>query len=147
MELSGEYRLPADRETVWKMLNDPEVLKECIPGCEELEKTSDTSFTAKVTSKIGPVKAKFKGDVELTDMDPPKGYTISGQGKGGAAGFAKGSSKVTLEEDGDETILRYTANAQLGGKIASVGSRLIDGVAKKMADQFFNKFADKVENA
>jgi carbon monoxide dehydrogenase subunit G len=144
MDMSGEYRIPADRETVWKALNDPEVLKQCIPGCDSLEKTSDSSFEAKVTAKVGPVKAKFGGEVELSDMNPPVSYKISGQGKGGAAGFAKGGAEVNLEEDGDETILRYEVNATVGGKLAQIGSRLVDSTARKMADQFFGKFVEVV---
>ena len=144
MDMSGEYRIPADRETVWKALNDPEVLKQCIPGCDSLEKTSDSSFEAKVTAKVGPVKAKFGGEVELSDMNPPASYKISGQGKGGAAGFAKGGAEVNLEEDGDETILRYEVNATVGGKLAQIGSRLVDSTARKMADQFFGKFVEVV---
>ncbi|MEE8189561.1 MAG: carbon monoxide dehydrogenase subunit G [Kiloniellales bacterium] len=144
MQMSGEYRIEAPRETVWAALNDPEILKQAIPGCEEIEKVSGTEFTAKVKTKVGPVSAKFSGAVTLSDLDPPKGYTISGQGKGGPAGFAKGGAKVSLEEDGDATILRYEANAQVGGKLAQIGSRLIDATAKKMADDFFSSFAEVV---
>ena len=144
MQMTGEYRIEAPRETVWAALNDPEILKQAIPGCEEIEKVSDTEFTAKVKAKVGPVSAKFSGAVTLSDLDPPKGYTISGQGKGGPAGFAKGGAKVSLEEDGGATILRYEANAQVGGKLAQIGSRLIDATAKKMADDFFSSFAEVV---
>lgn len=144
MDMTGEYRIPASRETVWQALNDPDVLKQCIPGCEEIDKKSDTEFSAKVTAKVGPVKAKFGGDVTLSDLDPPNGYTISGQGTGGAAGFAKGGAKVDLAEDGGETVLSYTVNATVGGKLAQIGSRLIDSTAKKMAGQFFAKFAEVV---
>ncbi|MEQ8710282.1 MAG: carbon monoxide dehydrogenase subunit G [Rhodospirillales bacterium] len=144
MDMSGEYRIPASRETVWQALNDPEVLRECIPGCDSLDKTSETSFEAKVTAKVGPVKAKFGGEVELTDINPPRSYKISGQGKGGAAGFAKGGAEVSLEEDGAETILRYEVNATVGGKLAQIGSRLVDSTARKMADQFFSKFVEVV---
>nr|WP_306268510.1 carbon monoxide dehydrogenase subunit G [Pararhizobium sp. IMCC3301] len=144
MDMSGEYRIPAPRETVWAALNDPEILKQCIPGCESLEMTSDTEMTAAVTTKVGPVKAKFKGSVTLSDIDPPKGYRISGEGKGGVAGFAKGGAEVNLEEDGTDTILRYTATAQVGGKLAQLGSRLIDSTAKKMADEFFGNFSAKL---
>ena len=111
---------------MWQALNDPEVLKQCIPGCDEIEKTSDTEFSAKVTAKVGPVKAKFSGAVTLSDMDPPNGYTISGEGTGGAAGFAKGGAKVALAEYGSDTILTYDVNATVGGKLAQIGSRLID---------------------
>lgn len=142
MEMTGEYRIPAPRETVWQALNDPEVLKACIPGCEELEKESDTSFTATVKAKIGPVSARFKGAVTLEDMRPPEGYRIVGEGKGGVAGFGKGGATVNLAEDGDETVLTYEAEAKVGGKLAQIGSRLIQGSAKKMADQFFQNFVD-----
>ncbi len=147
MQMTGEYRIAAPREKVWQALNDPEVLKLCIPGAEEIEKTSDTSFAAKVKAKVGPVSAKFAGEVSLSDLDPPNGYTISGEGKGGAAGFAKGGAKVRLEEDGTVTVLRYDVEASVGGKLAQVGSRLIDGTAKKMADDFFGKFAELVGEA
>ncbi len=144
MDLSGEYRIPADREAVWRALNDPEVLKQCIPGCEELEKVSDTEFTAKVTSKVGPVRAKFKGKVTLSELDPPKSYKISGEGQGGAAGFARGGATVSLAEDGDVTVLSYTADAQVGGKLAQIGSRLIAVTARKLADEFFTSFVETV---
>ncbi len=144
MELKGEYRIPAPRETVWKALNDPDVLRQCIPGCQELEQTADDEFAAKVRAKVGPVNATFSGSVKLSDLDPPKGYTISGEGKGGAAGFAKGSAKVALDEQGDETVLSYTADAQVGGKMAQLGSRLIQGTAQKMADEFFSNFVEQV---
>ncbi|MDA0785286.1 MAG: carbon monoxide dehydrogenase subunit G [Proteobacteria bacterium] len=144
MEMSGEYKINASREKVWAGLNDPEILKQSIPGCEEIDQTSDTSFTAKVTAKVGPVKAKFVGAVELTDIDAPNGYRIAGEGKGGAAGFAKGGANVQLTEDGDGTILKYQVDAQVGGKLAQLGARLIDGTAKKMASQFFENFAEAV---
>jgi carbon monoxide dehydrogenase subunit G len=143
MDLTGEYRIPAPRETVWAALNNPEILKACIPGCEELNKTSDTELVAKVVAKIGPVKATFGGKVTLSDLDPPNGYTISGEGQGGAAGFAKGGAKVRLEpaDGGAVTVLHYTADAQIGGKLAQIGSRLVEGTAKKLADEFFAAFA------
>lgn len=144
MDMEGTYRIPASRETVWQALNDPEVLKACIPGCESLEMTSPTEMTAAVTSKIGPVKAKFKGAVTLENINAPQSYTIVGEGKGGVAGFAKGSADVSLAEDGGETVLTYTAKAQVGGKLAQLGSRLIDSTAKKMADEFFGKFSETV---
>ncbi len=147
MQMTGQYRIEAPRETVWEALNDVEVLRLCIPGVEEIEKTSDTSFTAKVRAKVGPVSARFAGEVTLSDLDPPKGYTISGEGKGGAAGFAKGGAKVSLEEDGAATLLNYDVDAQVGGKLAQIGSRLIDGTAKKMADDFFARFAETVGGA
>ncbi len=141
MEMTGEYRIPAPREKVWQALNDPAVLQACIPGCESLEKTSDTDMTAAVRMRIGPVSARFSGKVTLSDIDPPNGYTISGEGQGGAAGFAKGGAKVALRDEGGETVLTYTADAQVGGKLAQIGSRLIDGTARKLADEFFAKFA------
>lgn len=144
MDMNGSYRIPASRETVWAALNDPEVLKECIPGCEKLEMTSPTEMSATVTSKIGPVKAKFNGAVTLENINPPESYTIVGEGKGGVAGFAKGSADVSLAEEGSETVLTYTARAQVGGKLAQLGSRLIDSTARKMADDFFGKFSEKV---
>ena len=143
MELRGEYRIPAPREQVWALLNDAAVLRECIPGCESLEGSPGEGFSARVTTKIGPVKATFTGAVTLTNVNPPESYTISGEGKGGVAGFAKGSADVTLTEDGDGTLLTYVANAQVGGKLAQLGSRLIDSTAKKLADQFFSCFAAK----
>ncbi|MXY41205.1 MAG: carbon monoxide dehydrogenase subunit G [Rhodospirillaceae bacterium] len=142
MEMSGEYRIPASRETVWQALNDPDVLRACIPGCQELERTSDTGFAATVKAKVGPVSATFKGEVEIGDIDPPAGYRIQGEGKGGVAGFAKGGANVRLAEDGGETILTYDADAKVGGKLAQIGSRLIAGTARKMADQFFGAFAE-----
>ncbi len=144
MDMKGEERIPAPREAVWEALNDPEILKACIPGCQTLEKTSDTSFSATVQAKVGPVKAKFTGDVTLSDIDPPKGYKISGEGKGGAAGFAKGGAVVSLTEDGSDTVLSYEVEANVGGKLAQIGSRLIDSTAKKMAGEFFSKFSEEV---
>ena len=144
MDMQGERRIPAPRQVVWEHLNNPETLKQCIPGCQEIEKTSDTEFVAKVRAKVGPVSANFTGKVSLTDLDPPAGYTISGEGQGGVAGFAKGSAKVSLEEEGNETVLRYGVQAQVGGKLAQIGSRLIDGTARKLADQFFDRFAAAV---
>ncbi len=144
MQMSGEYRIEAPREAVWAALNDPQVLKQAIPGCEEIEKISDTELAAKVKIKVGPVSAKFSGAVTLSDLNPPKGYTISGEGKGGPAGFAKGGAKVRLEEDGAATILYYDVEARVGGKLAQIGSRLIDATAKKMANDFFARFAEAV---
>ena len=144
MQMTGHYRIEASRQAVWEALNDVEVLRACIPGVEEIEKTSDTSFTAKVRAKVGPVSARFAGEVTLSDLDPPNGYTIAGEGKGGAAGFAKGGAKVRLEDDGGATLLNYDVDAQVGGKLAQIGSRLIDGTAKKMADDFFARFAETV---
>lgn len=149
MDLTGEYRIAAPRETVWAALNNPDVLKACIPGCEELNKTSDTELVAKVVAKIGPVKATFGGKVTLSDLDPPNGYTISGEGQGGAAGFAKGGAKVRLEsaDGGAATVLHYAADAQIGGKLAQIGSRLVEGTARKLADEFFAAFAAQTATA
>ena len=144
MNMSGEYQIAAPRETVWAKLNDPEVLKDCIPGCEQLEKVSDTEFQAVAVNKIGPVKAKFKGKVRLSDIDPPNGYKISGEGDGGVAGFAKGGATVALVPKDGGTLLTYAVEAQIGGKLAQLGQRLVNGVAKKMADDFFEKFAAAV---
>jgi carbon monoxide dehydrogenase subunit G len=143
MELKGEYRIPAPRDQVWAMLNDPDVLRECIPGCESLEGSPADGFTARVTTKIGPVKATFNGSVALSNLNPPESYRISGEGKGGVAGFAKGGADVHLATEGAETLLTYNANAQVGGKLAQLGARLVDSTAKKLADQFFACFAAK----
>ena len=143
MEMSGEYPIKAPRAMVWAALNDPEILKIAITGCEELVRDGD-GFTASVVVKIGPVKARFGGRITLSDIDPPNGYTITGEGQGGAAGFARGTAKIKLEDDGGGTILKYTAGAQIGGKLAQIGSRLIEGTAKKMADDFFSAFAAAV---
>ena len=146
MELKGSFDLAAPKQQVWDALNDPEVLKGCIPGCEEIDKTSETSFSAKVTAKVGPVKAKFTGDVTLSDLDPPNAYKISGEGKGGAAGFAKGGANVSLKDnDSGGTNLEYAVTAQVGGKLAQIGSRLIDSTAKKMAREFFETFGKIVD--
>jgi len=145
MKMNGEVTLAADRETVWAKLNDPEVLKACIPGCESLERTGDNGFAATAKIKVGPVSAKFKGAVTLSDLDPPNSYKISGQGEGGVAGFAKGRVAVGLSDaSAGGTLLSYDVEANVGGKLAQLGSRLIDGVAKKMADQFFGNFAKTV---
>jgi carbon monoxide dehydrogenase subunit G len=145
MDMTGEYRIPAPREKVWAALNDPETLKRSLPGCESLEKVSETEFVATVIAKVGPVKAKFNGNVGLTNLNPPESYTIAGEGKGGAAGFAKGSADVRLTEaDANATVLVYTARADVGGKLAQLGSRLIDGTAKKMADEFFDNFRQQL---
>jgi carbon monoxide dehydrogenase subunit G len=145
MTMTGEVQLAASRDVVWAKLNDAEVLKACIPGCEELNKTSDTEFQAVATQKIGPVKARFKGRVHLTDLDPPNGYKISGEGEGGVAGFAKGGATVTLTEKDGGTLLSYNVEAQIGGKLAQLGQRLINGAAKKLADEFFANFAKAVQ--
>jgi carbon monoxide dehydrogenase subunit G len=144
MDFSGEYRIPAPRQKVWEALNDTAILQQAIPGCETLEKTSDTEMKATVRMRVGPVSARFGGKVTLSDFDPPNSYRISGEGQGGAAGFAKGGAVVKLAEDGSDTVLTYNADAQVGGKIAQVGARLIEGTAKKLADEFFSKFAELV---
>jgi carbon monoxide dehydrogenase subunit G len=145
MTMSGEQLLAAPRETVWAKLNDPAVLKSCIPGCETLEMLSANEFQAVATNKIGPVKARFKGKVRLTDLDPPNGYKISGEGDGGIAGFAKGGATVTLTDKDGGTLLSYNVEAQIGGKLAQLGQRLVNGAAKKLADEFFTKFAAAVK--
>lgn len=146
MKITGTYELEADRQKVWEALNDPAVLRACIPGCESLDKTGENELTATVTAKVGPVKAKFNGSVELKDLNPPESYRIEGSGKGGAAGFAKGGADVRLDaRDGGGTVLSYEVDAQVGGKLAQIGSRLIDGTAKKLADQFFSNFREHVE--
>ena len=145
MDMTGEYRIPAPRQKVWEALNNPDVLKACIPGCESLEKISDTEMSGRVAAKVGPVSAKFSGKVTLSDLDPPNGYRISGEGAGGAAGFAKGGATVKLADDGTGgTVLAYQVDAQIGGKLAQIGSRLVDGVARKMADDFFSRFSAAV---
>ena len=141
MVMNGEVQLAASRELVWDKLNDTEALKASIPGCETLEKLSDTEFQAVATNKVGPVKARFKGKVRLSDLDPPNGYRISGEGDGGVAGFAKGGATVALTEKDGGTLLTYNVEAQIGGKLAQLGQRLVNGAAKKLADQFFTKFA------
>jgi carbon monoxide dehydrogenase subunit G len=144
MTMTGEVQLPASREVVYAKLNDAEVLKACIPGCEELVMSSPTEMTAVAVTKIGPVKARFKGKVHLSDLDPPNGYRISGEGEGGVAGFAKGGATVTLAEKDGGTLLSYNVEAQIGGKLAQLGQRLVNGAAKKIADDFFKNFAAMV---
>ncbi len=145
MKMQAEQRIGAPRDIVFAALNDAEVLKRCIPGCETLEKTSDTDMTATVALKVGPVKARFNGSVVLSDIVPPESYTISGEGKGGAAGHARGGAEVRLLEDGDGTILNYNVTADIGGKLAQLGGRLIDSTARKFAGQFFETFGTIVE--
>jgi hypothetical protein len=147
MDLTGEYIIAAPRQKVWEALNDADVLRKCIPGCESLDKKSDTEMSATVVTKIGPVKAKFSGDVRLENIKAPVSYTIAGEGKGGIAGFAKGGADVTLEEVPEGTKLSYAVKAQIGGKLAQLGSRLIDSTVKKLADQFFEKFSKSVASA
>ena len=145
MDITGEHRIAAPRETVWAALFDPETLKACIPGCKELEQTSPTSFAAKVQLKVGPVSATFAGTVELQDIDAPNGCRIVGQGNGGIAGFAKGGSEVRLVAEGDETVLSYEAKAEIGGKLAALGSRLVQATSRKLADQFFSAFTERMK--
>jgi carbon monoxide dehydrogenase subunit G len=144
MNMIGEVQLPASRETVWAMLNEPAVLKSCIPGCESLDKDSDNEFRAVATIKIGPVKARWKGKVRFSNLDPPNSYRISGEGDGGVAGFAKGGAEVSLANKDGGTLLSYNVEAQIGGKLAQLGQRLINSVAKKTADDFFGNFAAAV---
>jgi len=144
MEMTGEYRIPADRATVWQALNDPEILKTSIPGCEELFRNEDGTLSAKVVAKVGPVKATFAGDVAFSNVIENESYTISGEGKGGVAGFAKGSADVRLADIEEGTLLTYAVKAQVGGKLAQVGSRLIDSSARKMADEFFGAFSARL---
>ena len=140
MEMISEQRIPASLDEVWTALNNTEILKQAMPGCESFDAVEENKFEAKITAKVGPVKAKFKFNVEMTDIDAPNGYTIMGEGQGGVAGFAKGSAKDDLTEDGTDTILAYNVQANVGGKLAQLGARLIDGAAKKMADEFFGNF-------
>ncbi len=144
MDMTGETLIPAPREVVWRALNDPEVLRQSIPGCETIDKVSDTEFAAKVVAKVGPVRATFTGQVQLSDLDPPNGYRISGEGKGGPAGFAKGGATVKLSDAEGGTKLSYTVDAQIGGKLAQIGSRLIDATARSMAQDFFGRFTKLV---
>ena len=145
MTMNGEVQLPAPRQVVWAKLNDPDVLKASIPGCEELEKTDEHSFRVVAKMKVGPVSARFKGKVTLSDIDPPNGYKISGEGEGGVAGFAKGGATVGLADKDGGTLLSYNVEAQIGGKLAQLGQRLINGAAKKLADEFFANFAKAVQ--
>jgi carbon monoxide dehydrogenase subunit G len=148
MEMLGERRINASRDQVWVALNDPAILQAAIPGCEAVERTGDDSFSARVALKLGPMAARFTGKVNLTNIVAPESYTITGEGQGGAMGFAKGAANVTLTPDGpDWTVLRYSVNAQVGGKMAQLGARLIDSTAKSMADQFFDRFAAQLTPA
>lgn len=144
MEMTGERHIPAPRQKVWEALNDPAVLKSAIPGCESLEKISENELKATASVRIGPIAARFAGKVLLSDLDPPNSYTISGEGQGGVAGFAKGGATVHLADSGPDTLLQYDVKAQVGGKIAQLGARLIDASAKQMADNFFDRFAASV---
>jgi carbon monoxide dehydrogenase subunit G len=144
MEMSGEQLIPASQQTVWEALNDPEMLKACVPGCESSEPAGENVYQVLMVARVGPVSAKFKGKLTLSDIRPPDSYAIAFEGQGGAAGFAKGSAAVKLTPDGDHTILDYTAKADVGGKLASLGGRLIQATSKKLADEFFSKFAAEV---
>jgi carbon monoxide dehydrogenase subunit G len=144
LDMTGERRIPAPREKVWDALNDPAVLKASIPGCEKLEKLSDSDMAGTVAMKIGPISARFSGRVQLLDREPPTSYRIVGEGQGGAAGFAKGGANVSLADDGSFTVLTYAVQAQVGGKIAQLGARLVDATAKSMADAFFDRFVAEV---
>ena len=144
VQQTGEYRIAAAREKVWLALNDPEVLAQCIEGCQSMTKVADDAYTTSIKAKVGPVSATFSADLNLTELNPPSSYTLNGSVKGGAAGFGKGAARVSLVEDGNATILRYQVDANVGGKLAQVGSRLIDGAARKMADDFFRKFSEVV---
>lgn len=141
MDMSGERHIAASRTTVWAALNDPEILRQCIPGCESLEKQSGTEMTARVKLQIGPVRATFNGKVRLSDLDPPNSYRISGEGSGGVAGYAKGGANVALSDKDGGTLMRYDVKADVGGKLAQLGGRLIDSTSKKLADEFFEKFS------
>lgn len=144
MDMRGQQHILADRDTVWNALNDPEILRVCIPGCQELTKTSDTEMTAVAVIKVGPIRARFQGNVKLSDLDPPNGYKISGEGQGGVAGFAKGTADVRLEAVEDGTLLYYEVDAQIGGKLSQLGGRLVDATAKKMSGAFFEKFGQEI---
>jgi len=144
MDMNGEQRIPVGQQAVWEALNDMDVLKACIPGCESIDKVSDTEHHVILTASVGPVKAKFKGKMHLDELKPPHSYRIGFEGQGGVAGFAKGEAQVALKADGAETLMSYTVHAQVGGKLAQVGSRLIDAAAKKLADEFFNAFNARV---
>jgi hypothetical protein len=148
MQMNGSQRIPASREKVWAALNDPDILRQCIPGCQNLDMTSPTDMTATVVIKVGPVKATFGGKVTLSDLDPPNGYKITGEGSGGVAGFAKGGAAIRLEAVGEnETVLHYGVDSQIGGKLAQLGGRLIDSTAKKLAGEFFTKFGAVVSES
>lgn len=146
MDMTGEERIAAPRDAVWAALNNPDILKQCIPGCQSLERISATELTATVRVKIGPVSTSFNGDVTLSNVNAPESYTIFGEGKGGIAGFAKGGADVVLKADGDETILKYEARAEVSGKIAQFGARLVDSSAKKLMQRFFADFTAAINS-
>lgn len=147
MDISGEVRIPAPRQRVWDALNDPEILRQAVPGCQEIKKTSDTEFTAKISLTLGPVKAAFKGKVSLDNLDEPNSYTLRGEGQGGVAGFANGEATVRLSDDGDVTLLSYESHAAVGGKLAQVGQRVIKAASDKLTAEFFTRFSETVVNA
>jgi len=144
MEMSGEERIPASQADTWAALNDPETLKACVPGCESIERVMDEEFQVLMVARIGPVSAKFKGKLTLSDLNPPSSYSIAFEGQGGAAGFGKGAAQVQLAPEGDATLLRYQVKASVGGKLAQIGSRLVDAAAKKISQDFFTAFREKV---
>ncbi len=144
MEMTGEQRVPASQRDTWNALNDPETLKACIPGCESIEPVSDTEYRVLMTARVGPVSAKFKGTLSLSDIDAPNSYSLAFEGQGGVAGFGKGSAQVRLAPEGEDTRLSYAVKASVGGKLAQIGSRLVDAAAKKIADDFFRAFNDKL---
>jgi carbon monoxide dehydrogenase subunit G len=144
MEMTGEQLIPASQAQTWAALNDPEILKACVPGCESIEKTGENEYLVLMVARIGPVSAKFKGKLALSDLDPPNAYSIAFEGQGGAAGFGKGGAKVRLSPEGDGTRLAYSVKANVGGKLAQIGSRLVDAAAKKIANDFFQAFKDKL---
>ena len=146
MEMTGQQRVPLPQAETWEALNDTEVLKACIPGCETLDRISDTQYQLAMTARIGPVSARFKGLMTLENLAPPRGYTMVFEGQGGVAGFAKGQAQVALEAEDDVTLLSYSVKAMVGGKLAQLGARLIDGVARKLADDFFKAFNERVSN-
>ena len=146
MEMKGEQLLPAPQDVVWKALNDPEVLKVCVPGCESITPSGDNAYDVLMVARVGPVSAKFKGKLTLSDINPPNSYSIAFEGQGGAAGFAKGGAQVRLAPEGGSTKLVYEAKANVGGKLAQIGSRLVDAAAKKVADEFFKNFNAKVSS-
>jgi carbon monoxide dehydrogenase subunit G len=145
MDMKGEFRIPLPQDVVWRALNDTDILKASIPGCDELIRESDTVLKGKISAAVGPVRAKFSGSATLSDIDAPNGYTLTGSGSGGAAGMVKGGAKVRLVTEGVETVLHYEANAQVAGKLAQIGSRLVDMAAKKMADDFFGNFVTQLQ--
>ncbi len=147
MEMTGEQLIPASQQHTWDALNDPEILKACVPGCDSIEKTGENEYLVLMVARVGPVSAKFKGKLALSDLDPPNSYSIAFEGQGGAAGFGKGSAQVRLAPEGEGTRLAYSVKASVGGKLAQIGSRLVDAAAKKIANDFFQAFNDKVAGA